>query len=442
MAKPKFYLEPRPSADGKQNINMFYSFNGQRLQYYTGIRIEKKYFRPECNDSNVIKPIKTTAPYSSQDNTKLESIKNSAITIVSEAKGEKLNKKYVSEQLDLIYKPKKVEPQKELIKHTFVSFFEQLIEDSKIGKRVITIGGKKGNRYTRNTIKNYGITLSAIKRYMKHKGLKQLTFEAINKEFYDDFSFYCYSKEQKEKSTFAGYIKDIKTAMVESKTDGFNTKEFIMPSYEADTIYLNDAEIEQIANLDLTDSKKTVQITRGKIVENVSYLTLDKTRDLALIGFYSGLRFSDFSKLELKNIDKDFIKAKQIKTGKYVVIPIMQKLRPILEKYKDGLPTLSNQRFNDYIKLVAELAGLTENRTIKNTKGNIESETTAPLYTLISSHCCRRSYATNLFNAGYSPMLIMSATGHKTETSFLKYIRATNEDKAKLLAQAFEKSGL
>jgi integrase len=208
------------------------------------------------------------------------------------------------------------------------------------------------------------------------------------------------------------------------------------------TIYLNDAEIEQIANLDLTDSKKTVQITRGKIVENVSYLTLDKTRDLALIGFYSGLRFSDFSKLELKNIDKDFIKAKQLKTGKYVVIPIMKKLRPILEKYKDGLPTLSNQRFNDYIKLVAELAGLTENRTIKNTKGNIESETTAPLYTLISSHCCRRSYATNLFNAGYSPMLIMSATGHKTETSFLKYIRATNEDKAKLLAQAFEKSGL
>lgn len=60
MAKPKFYLEPRITATGDQAINMFYSFAGQRLQYYTGIRINPKYFRPECNKSDVIQPLKTT----------------------------------------------------------------------------------------------------------------------------------------------------------------------------------------------------------------------------------------------------------------------------------------------------------------------------------------------------------------------------------------------
>jgi len=120
----------------------------------------------------------------------------------------------------------------------------------------------------------------------------------------------------------------------------------------------------------------------------------------------------------------------------------MSKLRPVLTKYPDSLPTISNQKFNDYIKFVAQLAGLTETRKITDTRGNTENENIYPLYQLVTSHCCRRSYATNMFKAGVPPMLIMSATGHRTETSFLKYIRANNEDKAKLLAETLEKLGL
>jgi hypothetical protein len=39
-------------------------------------------------------------------------------------------------------------------------------------------------------------------------------------------------------------------------------------------------------------------------------------------------------------------------------------------------------------------------------------------------------------------MLIMSATGHKSEGNFLKYIRSTDEQKANLLAETFIKLGL
>lgn len=456
MAKPKFYLEPRPGSnsekddqlkpeDAIQAINMFYSFNGQRLQYYTGIRVAIKYFRPECNTSNTIKPIKSIAPYAEQNNKKLAAMAKDAYSIVTDAKGENLTTKYVREQLDLIYKPKVVKADttaKSEIKHNFISFFEQVLNNTKSGKRLITIGKNSGKRYTRNAYKNYGITLSAIKRYMQYMGIAELSLEAINKEFYEDFRFYCYNIENKEKSTFGGYIKDIKTVMGESNTPGFKTKDYIIPSYEADTLYLTVDQINKITDLDLSDKTKFHTYVKGNEVLKIGYPTLDRVRDLFLIGCYTGLRFSDFNTLDAQSIEGNFIKIKQIKTGSRVTIPIMSKLRPVLNKYPDSLPTISNQKFNDYIKFVAELAGLTESRKITDTKGNIENEKTYPLYRLVTSHCCRRSYATNMFKAGVPPMLIMSATGHKTETSFLKYIRANNDDKARLLAETLQKLGL
>jgi len=461
MAVPNFYLDTQLSKDGLQAIKMLYSFNGLRLKYHTQVSIDKKYFRPECNKSNTIKPIKTTAPYAIQNNKKLEAIASDAVTIVKATTGDNLNVKYVREQLDLIHKPKPAEPEPEPeFKHTFISYFEQLIEDSKTGKRLIKKRGKSfGKRFTRNSIKNYGVTLSAIKRYLEYSDLQTLSFQDVNKLFYDDFMFFCYDIEQKEVSTFSAYIKDIKTVMMESKEPGFDKEDFIMPSYESDTIYLTTNQIDQIANLDLSNSTNFVNhqvVARDRSgrailnskgeqtykLEKVGYKVLDKVRDLFLIGCYTGLRFGNFSNLDLKSIEGKKIKVKQIKTGARVTIPIMEKIKPVLFKYPTELPTLSNQKFNEYIKLVAELAGLIENRTIKNFKGNTENTTSIPLYSLVSSHICRRSYATNMFKMGISPMLIMSATGHKTEGSFLKYIRSTNEELTDLLAEQFTKLGL
>ena len=138
----------------------------------------------------------------------------------------------------------------------------------------------------------------------------------------------------------------------------------------------------------------------------------------------------------------NFIKIKQTKTSGRVTIPIMSKLRTVLDKYPEALPTLSSQNFNDYFKIVGELAGLTDITKQTNHKGNTENVTFTPLYQLLSSHICRRSYATNMFKAGIPSMLIQSATGHKTESSFLKYIRASDDTKAQLLAKALQNLGL
>lgn len=439
MARPKFYLDTKPLKDGKFQLLLSYFFNGNRLKYYPNINIAKADYVAEYWKGNK-KPIKATAAYAPQYNNLLRNIEVDAIRLVTDTKGEDLNPAYIRQQLDTIYKPKPIElkPQQDAHETSFIKYFEKAISDSKSGKRLISTGAKRGQRYSERAIKNYSVTFSALKRYLKHAKTKDLIFEDITSEFYEAFRTFCYDIEHKEKATFAGYIKDIKTLMAETKMN-FDKNAFIKPSYEADTIYLTAEQIQFIADLDLSDSTKFYRNNRN---QNINYHTLDKVRDLYLIGAYTGLRFSDFSQLDIKSVEGNFIKLKQQKTGNRVVIPVMSKLKPVLAKYPNELPTISNQKFNDYIKHIAELAGLTQIQTVTNTKGNKLNTFKVPLNYLITSHSCRRSYATNMFKAGVPPMLIMSATGHKTESSFLKYIRATNEDKANLLAEALQKLGL
>lgn len=456
MALPKFYLEPRklkddPAKTPKLAINMFYSFYGQRLQYYTGIRIEPRFYKAgtaakPTDKSDVNKLISESAPYASFIKANLKQIALDAQHIANTAKANKIpvTKEYVRLELDKIHKhkPQPQEKAPSAKEHDLLSHFEKVIQERKDGTRTIATGKNQGKRFTLNSIKNYTSTLTALKRYADYKRISTILFDTVNKAFYDDFKRFCFNEEMKQVSTFAGYIKDIKSTMADVAPDTFKAKEFVKPGYEADTVYLNDEQIDRIASLDLSDHSKLVPISKDGEEGNISFATLERVRDLALVGFYTGLRFSDFSSLDIKDIDGKFIKVKQIKTGGRVSIPIMAKLRPVLAKYPDGLPSLSNQRFNSWIKIVAHLAGLNEPKTLTNTKGNTENKVTQPLYELISSHCCRRSYATNMFNKGVPTMLIMNSTGHKTEAAFLRYIKATNEDKAILMAEAMQKLGL
>jgi hypothetical protein len=442
MALPKFYIEPRPSANGKQPINMFYSFSGQRLQYYTGIRIDPKFYKSVDGKGNAIdktdvgKLISDSAPYANVIKTNLKQLAMDVQMIENTAKANRIpvTKEYLRTELDKIHKHKSEEQHSVEKKETdFLVYYEKLIADSKAGIRVIQKGRKAGQKFTYNAIKNHSSTLSAIKRYMTTKRMTKINFSDINKDFYVSFKNFCYGpNEEKEISTFAGFIKDIKTVMNEAGEAGLQMENghkaslFIMPSYEADTKALTLEEVDMIHDLDLSDKPR-----------------LDKIRDLFLIGCYSALRFSNFSQLKIENISDGFIRLKQVKTGDLVTIPIMARLQRVLDKYDGSLPSsVSNQEFNRVIKEVVKAAGIDYLVEVKSYNGGQLKITQQPMYQLVSSHTARRSYATIMFKKGIPAMLIMSATGHRDETSFLKYIRATNEDKAVLMAEALKKLGL
>jgi site-specific recombinase XerD len=262
----------------------------------------------------------------------------------------------------------------------------------------------------------------------RRKGRK-LEFEDINLDFYSDFTDYL-QKLGLSVNTIGHKIQTLKAWLNEATDRGINhnqqykSSRFKAITEDTDSIYLSNTELMQIYNCPL---------------ENVR---LDRVRDLFLMGAFTGLRFSDFTAINESNIKEQVIKIEQQKTGKPVVIPLHPIILNIWNKYAGKLPpVISNQKFNQYIKEVCKLAGISTSEQKNQTRGGMRYRETFSKYELVGSHTARRSFATNLYLSGFPAMSIMQITGHKTETAFKKYIKVTAEQHADLLRKHWQETG-
>ncbi len=156
---------------------------------------------------------------------------------------------------------------------------------------------------------------------------------------------------------------------------------------------------------------------------------LDKVRDRLLIGFATGQRYSDFKDLSIDDIveegGKKYFNIAQKKTRKVVKLPITEAIQNILDKYGGYPKTYSEQKFNEYIKDVCEAAELNDIIIIRkeNPLKGVVSEERKKKYEIISSHDCRRTFATLLHNRGIPPAAIMKLTGHSNLKTFSSYLK-------------------
>lgn len=307
-------------------------------------------------------------------------------------------------------------------KMTLTEFFNDFITRCENGTR---LHPKTGHPITHGTIKTYKTTLECLKNYQKHSK-KKVDFDNIDMPFYADFTKYLTLTVKQSTNYIGKHIKVIKTVLHDATELGLNTnmafrsKGFTTVSEEADTIYLADWEIQQLKALDLSDCPR-----------------LDSIRDLFLVGCATGLRFSDLSTLNPSQINGDMITLTQIKTGKPVVIPVHDTVKEIMAKYNGTLPAArSNQKTNEYLKELCKLEKVTALKSlvsISGTKAGERKTQTVPKHDLVTTHTARRSFATNEYLAGTPSLTIMAITGHKTEKAFLKYIKVTPDQHAKIL---------
>ena len=320
-------------------------------------------------------------------------------------------------ELDKIYKPTKVtteqgETPKELF--PFIDFF------------IKTATRKE------NTIKSYKTLKNNLLEYQNDKKTT-LTFDRLDIDFYNSFVDYLTkpktikTKAGKPKTvsglsinTIGTRIKILKTFLSAANDRGisvptdYTKKSFKKPTEESFSIYLNESELTSISN------------------KSDLPLYLERVRDLFLIGSYTGLRFSDLAQLKKENITSDnTINITTQKTNQKVVVPIHPIVREIFRKYDYKLPKLpTNQKFNEFLKEVAKLAGIKEPITMESTKGGFKVSETTEKYNLVTSHTARRSFATNAFLMDMPSISIMKITGHKTESAFMRYIKMSAKDNA------------
>jgi len=166
----------------------------------------------------------------------------------------------------------------------------------------------------------------------------------------------------------------------------------------------------------------------------------ERVRDIFLIGAWTGW-FGDLPQVNKENIEGGMIHITQHKTGNKVWIPMYPMVKAILEKYDFEIPAIiTNQKFNEALKLIAKKAKINAPFHKRITKGGKTISTKFEKWQLVTSHSARRSFATNLYKSGFPSISIMQITGHKTEAAFLKYIKVTPEEHAKLLQMHWEKN--
>ena len=215
-------------------------------------------------------------------------------------------------------------------------------------------------------------------------------------------------------------ISKLKVVMNEGYKQKFHKNEefrqFKRMSEVPETIALSRAELDALLEFD-----KFTQMER-------------KARDLFVIGVYSVARWEDYSRITAENISNGMLNYEQLKTGKTVILPVSSRLQEALERNGGVAPKLSQQKFNEAIKRCCKKIGMTDKLHVSKSKGSERVSSSHERWELVSSHTARRTGATMLYLAGVPAKRIMLCTGHSTESNFLRYVRISKEENARMLA--------
>ncbi len=296
-----------------------------------------------------------------------------------------------------------------------------------------------------------GVSISSKRKYTSIHN-KLVNFEKYSKrrfrivevdlKFRKDFLRYLTDVDGISRNTAGRYIKFVKTFVLDAHKNGFVTSnqmiEFRGFTEKSNKVVLSNDEIEALRNTSFEDS------------------SLQAAKDWLVIGCYTGQRVSDLLRMSSSLIEKggsfDYIIITQQKTGKTVRIPVHPVVREILNKRDGEFPKVLGKTsdskstlFNRQIKEVCRLVGFNSledgkiysSKDGKNIYGKFEK------WQLVSSHICRRSFATNFYsNPRYPIDLLMNITAHSTEKMFREYINVPPLDLSMRLAQIMETEAL
>jgi integrase len=211
---------------------------------------------------------------------------------------------------------------------------------------------------------------------------------------------------------------------------GFNTLQeyhkFKFKRADVTKISLSEEDVSAMQNLDLSNN-----------------LRLEKVRDMFLFMCSTSLRYSDMQAIKPGNIQTTQLDGQMItymdliaqKTRGEIQSPLSPYALKLIDKYKGGyycFPRISNQRFNSYLKEVAQLAQINEKITIVRFVGTERIETEFSKHELVCCHTARRTFVTQFFEKGGNSTACMVFTGHKDPKELETYRKKTLQHRLKL----------
>lgn len=307
-----------------------------------------------------------------------------------------------------------------------VDFIQRFIDDTNTGIRLST----KKTAIKKQSAKPYGNVKKAFTEF-EHEMGKKLFLRNVDQDLLDEFELYLIHGKNLAINTRGKYMQMLLVVLKYAEKKKLLSRDILLDlkivvaTEESDSIYLNKKELEAFG--EYTNPNKPY---------------LEFIRDMFLIGAYSALRHSDFSRLTEKNFFEKRIRTIQRKVSKNVVITIHPMAKNVIDKYKNGFPyecPKVPQVFNEQIRQVAkDIKCLDVDVDKRITKGTEEVIISKKKWEWVSSHVCRRSFCTNEFLAGMNVELIMAMSGHTSYKSFKAYIKASLEEKADVVERIWE----
>ena len=283
------------------------------------------------------------------------------------------------------------------------------------------------NDWTHSTFEKF----AAVKNHLKNFR-SELGFEFFDEEGLTEYVQYLREVREMRNSTIGKQLSFLKWFLRWSFKQGmhsnnaYDTFKPKLKDTQKKIIFLTWEELNKLREFKIPPTKQA----------------LERVRDVFLFQCFTGLRYSDVFNLRRSDIKGDHIEVTTVKTSDSLIIELNDHSRAILEKYKDvefendkALPVITNQKMNDYLKELAELAEINEPVRQTYYKGNERIDEVTPKYALLGTHAGRRTFICNALALGIPPQVVMKWTGHSDYKAMKPYIDIADDIKANAMSK-------
>ena len=283
------------------------------------------------------------------------------------------------------------------------------------------------NDWTHSTFEKF----AAVKNHLKNFR-SELSFEFFNEEGLTEYVQYLREVREMRNSTIGKQLSFLKWFLRWSFKQGmhsnnaYDTFKPKLKDTQKKIIFLTWEELNRLREFKIPPTKQA----------------LERVRDVFLFQCFTGLRYSDVFNLRRSDIKGDHIEVTTVKTSDSLIIELNNHSKAILDKYKDVafeddkvLPVITNQKMNDYLKELAEMAGIDEPVRQTYYRGNERIDDVTPKYALLGTHAGRRTFICNALALGIPPQVVMKWTGHSDYKAMKPYIDIADDIKANAMSK-------
>lgn len=324
----------------------------------------------------------------------------------------------IKEAFNALHKPVSEEPKpkKEALPCDFFQVFDDFVEDC----------GRQNN-WTDSTFEKF----AAVKNHLTNFR-ERLTFEFFDERGLNDYVGYLRDVKEMRNTTIGKQLSFLKWFLRWAfkkgvhQNNAYDSYKPKLKSTQKKIIFLTWDELNRLREFKIPSNKQA----------------LERVRDVFLFQCFTGLRYSDVFNLRRSDIKGDHIEVTTVKTSDSLIIELNKHSKEIIEKYKDVafedgkvLPVITNQKMNDYLKGLAELAGIDEPVRQTYYRGNERIDEVTPKYALLGTHAGRRTFICNALALGIPPQVVMKWTGHSDYKAMRPYIDIADDIKANAMSK-------